>query len=604
MPKLKITLLSFLLLLISCSQGVTVEQVNSTPSLLPTATLLASITPTPETTPTPTIEPSPTPINDKELIICSPDTPQSLNLFTDHSISGQLIMATIYKDVTTLLKEIPQWGTASVQVQEVLVEQGTLVYSAQEQKLTELQEASVYKQQVVQFSLHPNLKWSNGESLTAQDVVYSFEWLKQQSHQEVGSQYQYFVLMSQSYTAMDDLTVEWRSIPGFITHDFVPFFLPPLHHNVDTTSLPIGWGAYRLLAFDPQGSAILEPNPYTSVTPTIEKLSFNFNIAGYWDTVSALIYTEPPLCDLNISHTLREPFDHMHDFMYFLWGTSTPIAWMNLQFIVAGADKETPKLFADPALRQAFAYAIKRPSEHIFKGRNFLVEEHGSQDYLTLPTQFDFISEMDRQYPFDFNQAIRLIDKATSKDGIRQNAQGKSLKIRIGWVEGLIYMDGYILDNLGVDVEYVPLDLNQLNELRNWDSPLAQNLNLDIIVYPVSTAVPFDCHAFFNSTIVSPTRIWPNFGQEHFPLVSMSGYDNEFARNECLLAQQAFDEEEIAFHTQNALQALVQDVPFIPIGTYHDLVLSFYEIENFQPNERFIETWNIEEWQLKPHKYE
>jgi peptide/nickel transport system substrate-binding protein len=65
---------------------------------------------------------------------------------------------------------------------------------------------------VATFKLKPNLKWSDGDPLTAKDFVFTFNTLKDK---DSGVTTRFVLDRTASYVAKDDSTLEWTGLPGF-----------------------------------------------------------------------------------------------------------------------------------------------------------------------------------------------------------------------------------------------------------------------------------------------------------------------------------------------------------------------------------------------------
>ncbi len=110
-------------------------------------------------------------------------------------------------------------------------------------------------QMSVTFHLRPDLTWSDGTPLTADDLVYGYQIVAN----DLSSPFKFLADHTQSYTATDMTTLQWTGIPGFIDPTyFTDFFAPAPKHawdkfgatglsQVDVAShIPIGWGPYMI----------------------------------------------------------------------------------------------------------------------------------------------------------------------------------------------------------------------------------------------------------------------------------------------------------------------------------------------------------------------
>lgn len=125
-------------------------------------------------------------------------------------------------------------------------------------------------QTVVNFKLNPDEKWSDGSPLNSADYLFSFQ-VMQQMGQPVD---QKRLEVTQSLTAKDDYTVEWKGLPGFGgigLEQYLPLPMPT--HQLDDEKIDklelspffhdefLSWGAYRVKTWQRDVGLVLEPNP-------------------------------------------------------------------------------------------------------------------------------------------------------------------------------------------------------------------------------------------------------------------------------------------------------------------------------------------------------
>ena len=123
----------------------------------------------------------------------------------------------------------------------------------------------------VTFKLLPGLKWSDGETLVAEDFVFSYH-LAERSRL---GHYQWALERTNSLIAVDEQTLIWTGIPGFVPRHLEEILWQPLpsHQLKDfsdaelivselTTRIPVGWGAYRLVNWNAGNQIVLEKNPH------------------------------------------------------------------------------------------------------------------------------------------------------------------------------------------------------------------------------------------------------------------------------------------------------------------------------------------------------
>lgn len=301
--KMILLLLVFSLLLAACAE--------TSPTLSPT---------TPEATATATLAPTPTPteIPPSVLNVCMAVEPQGLYRYDgQESLAKASLFSAIYFDLFakdqsngSLLyfeQEISQ-ESGAIQLDIVPVTSGQPVLDAKGNAvyLTEgtLIEAPVnqssadpvvwdqsqeYFMNQFRVSLHlkPDLKWSDGEPLTAEDFVFSYHL---QERANLGHN-QWFLDRTASLIAEDEHTVVWTGIPGFVPLDHLQLIPQPLpEHQLSELSdtdlltaeassqLPAAWGAYRLLSWQQGKQISLEKNPFFVLNaqnlPAFDQLNF------------------------------------------------------------------------------------------------------------------------------------------------------------------------------------------------------------------------------------------------------------------------------------------------------------------------------------------
>lgn len=161
------------------------------------------------------------------------------------------------------------------------------------------------------FRLKPGITWSDGKPLTSLDSLFSFEVASDPATPND----LFYTDRTSSYTTLDDLTLEWKGLPGWIADRFEHFFWAPLPLHAwgnssamdiqeldDSNRKPLGWGPYMILDWLPGVSIELVKNPnyYRAAEglPHFEKLIFRIT---------------KPKGDTNLANLKfdREPFSHL-----------------------------------------------------------------------------------------------------------------------------------------------------------------------------------------------------------------------------------------------------------------------------------------------------
>ena len=136
---------------------------------------------------------------------------------------------------------------------------------------TSLMEEAEINQTVITFVLKDGLKWNDGTPLTAEDSVYS---MTVNGMKGIRASKQIYNL-TESYVVLDEKTIEWRGLPGYVPDDPSDVFWTPLpSHKMKGMSAeellasdfvnrnPMGWGAWQIVSWDKGEQIVAERNPY------------------------------------------------------------------------------------------------------------------------------------------------------------------------------------------------------------------------------------------------------------------------------------------------------------------------------------------------------
>jgi peptide/nickel transport system substrate-binding protein len=255
--------------------------------------------PTPSATsslPHPTAEPPPA----KTLIVCLRQEPTSLYLYADTNREADAVLAAIYDGPVDLrgfqyqpviLKKIPSLKDGDARLESVAVNTGDVYLNPVTLQPANLKVGLPYlpsgcqtpdcqqkyaggqvqmDRMLVEFTLLPGLRWSDGGPLTAADSVYSFTL---DGDKDTPST-KYLVDRTAAYEAVDQATVRWTGVPGFLDSEFAANFWSPLPQHVlqrftaaqlptanEAARIPIGWGPYVIKEWQPGREIVLEKNP-------------------------------------------------------------------------------------------------------------------------------------------------------------------------------------------------------------------------------------------------------------------------------------------------------------------------------------------------------
>ena len=378
--------------------------------VIPACLTAPSQTETPATI-EPSVETTPTPLDssDANLTVCLGQEPNSLYPFGELNDAAQSVLTAIYDGPIdtigyeyqpVILTQLPTIENGDAQIVKVKIQDGDTVQNA-DGNLIQLSKGALVRpagcrnedcaitydgistlemdQMIATFRLRPDLTWSDGTPLTADDSIYSFEL---QSGAKINP---YLLDRTQIYEAADEQTLQWFGIPGFIDPTyFMNFWQPAPKHawsefppnqlsTVDVSSrTPIGWGPYFIKEWLPGEGITLEKNPYYYRTrdgyPKLDIIQFRFIpdpdlalselIAGRCDLVDPTINLEDHVGLLQEMQTSGQAQ------MFVTTGMS--MEWLGLGINPASYDngydviKDRQNFFVDKYTRQAIAYCLDR----------------------------------------------------------------------------------------------------------------------------------------------------------------------------------------------------------------------------------------------------
>jgi len=319
--RLMLFVMIFALVLAACkpeTDKILTPPLPSSPGVGETEAPLAS-EPTPtETKATPSV-----------LNVCIASEPDSLYRYDGrNSLSKQSIFAALYghHDGSALLQSIPgQNDTEGISQETVSLEQGMMVLAADgtvqvlkrgtqvfavgQSEITtwDTDLALEMQRSTIIYSLYDDQLWSDGTPLTARDVLYSYHLARRLA---LPSE-QWALDRTASLEAIDEHTLRWTGIPGFIASDPMSFFWKPLPAHIFETlpdedlpnhpmasQTPPGWGAWRISSWDKGEKLAFEKNPHYIHADTLQT-GFEFlNFIIIPDLEQALAMLEQDECQI------------------------------------------------------------------------------------------------------------------------------------------------------------------------------------------------------------------------------------------------------------------------------------------------------------------
>lgn len=649
----------------------------------------AGPTETPSATPTPTDtpEPSPTPTATRPptgpITVCLGEEPPSLYLYGPSSHAADVIREVIYDGPVdtrqytvqpVILEKIPSLADGDARLETVPVEEGDWVVDT-EGKVVRLrtginvrpagctsdacaitytappdgddgetddeenqedegeEDAEVVTptlslemdQLVADFTLLPEITWSDGAPLTAADSVFSFQVAQEAQlppRQRTGAQGVVPartinpVPRTASYTAVDTYTVRWVGLPGYLDPYYQSNFFSPLpQHQLgdyaveellqapESAQQPLGWGPYVLVEWEPGRRIVAERNPNYfragEQLPYFDQVIFRFD----GNPESYLQDLESGECDLVARDALDADYQRYRDLeaegvarMHAVPGA----VWEHLDFginPIPGYDWRGD-YFEDPRVRRAVAHCIDRQSiaEELTFGLSVVPDAY-------IPPAHPLYEEAELTgYDYDPEAGIALLNEVGWRD---TNGDGVAEAYGIDFLQdGTTLIFNYTSTSSTLRqriAEMVIADLAQCNIRVNRTEPVPPQTfftpgtnspifgrQFDVTSFAwFADALP-PCHLYLSSEIPALRTNWSGF--------NVGGYESEAYDAACRAARGAAPGMDA--YRENHLEALRifnQDLPAVPLFMHLDVALARPDLEGVlldatEP----VETWNVE----------
>jgi peptide/nickel transport system substrate-binding protein len=450
-----------------------------TPTIIPSpsvtntnipSTTLSLSTPTPESTATRTPTPAPRTLN-----ICQGAEPDTLYIYGGNMLAANNVLEAIYDGPIdsngfsyqpVILEKLPSLADGDATIQPVAVVENDFVLNDAGQvvllrpsevvrpygcnlsdcAITWQGEPLEMAQMSAIFTLKMNIRWSDGEPLTADDSLFGFEMANGCRFPEdpnaacgtLGAGGQQTIERTASYIALDDYTTQWVGVPGFLDQAYMTNFAHPLpRHQLqgftpqelftaeESSVHPMGWGPYKIDKFQFGEYIRMSRNPYyfraDEGLPHFDQLIIRF--FGR-DEAATLFALENGACDLVDWEQASKhiPLEHLIEYgnsgqIQALITTGT--TWEHLDFniqpaqsiINSGAfagwdlDGDGQGPFGDVRLRQAIAMCLDRQKvvDTLFFGKSPVPDTY-------LPPNHPLLNAQATHWQYDPAAAAALLD--------------------------------------------------------------------------------------------------------------------------------------------------------------------------------------------------
>jgi peptide/nickel transport system substrate-binding protein len=636
-----------MLVISSCNLGFPVSPA-ATPTLdepLPEATNSQPQSPVLPSTATPV---------PRTLTVCLGQEPNSLFPFDVLNTAARSALEAVYDgpiDTFTngyqpvILERIPSIQNGDAQLNPVTVKRGDMVVDASGELVTldygnSVLPAGCYDdacavkfssgfelqmdQVVATFRLLPDLEWSDGAPLTVNDSLYAFQLASDPATPGA----KYLIDRTQSYEALDDLTVQWWGVPGFVDPTYADNFWSPLPQHVwgklssaelakadVTTRPPLGWGAYTFTDWARGEYIRFDKNPNyfraEAGLPFFETLIFRF-VKDAPTGISALIAGQ---CDiLDSSVRLDGHIDLLTELernnQVQLVTSTTPVM-ERLDFGLRPAtfddgvpSNDRPDFFGDVRTRQGIASCLDRARvvNSVLNGMSQV------PDTFVSPSHALFSGEAVK-YPFDVSKGIELLKSAGWDDpdnnpatplvagNVKGVPAGTPLVLRYWTTSALqrqqasaILAESLAQCGVGIQLEY----FNQDNFYAAGPDGMLFGRKFDLAEYAVAAAGGEPtCSWLMEAQIPDAANRWLG--------LNLSGYANPDFDLLCRKAMRTLpDQPEHASAYTQAQSIFANDLPFIPLYMRIKVAAARRDLCNLRLDAFTLnDLWNIEDLDYK-----
>ncbi|MCP4356540.1 MAG: hypothetical protein GY796_00785 [Chloroflexi bacterium] len=652
-----------MLLLAACQEDAPITAVPPTSSLqrdaigaepaeeataVPT---IANPTQTPEPTALPT--PSATPLPPRDLTVCMVNEPQSLYLYGDDSLATAAVRHAISENLFTTLDyayqprailKLPSLSDGDAIIRTAIVQEGELIVNSAgsvvplvpgTQIINDEGEYVIYEpgaerepvqmqQMVVNFAFQP-LVWSDGVPFTADDSIFSFAVAA--DPETPGNKAK--IERTDSYNALDDLTVQWTGLPGFLDSTYFTNVWPPLprHQLADfvaeelltaelTTQTPLSNGPFVVAEWEMGSHIRLERNPHYyrqgENLPTLDVVTFRFDVdlsmpattvsSGDCDLVTQdaiRLNTIPTLLEadnIQVSFVPSPVYEHI-DFGVDSW-----------QY---GDDDShgRPDWFEFVTVRQAIAQCIDRPQmvAELLYGQGQVMDAYVPVGHPLFPNEAV-------RWTYDVTAANALLDEFgledTDGDGFRELVERNlqqtivatttfSITLGTNSESGIrLRLNEMVRDDLakcGINVNLYDVPA------ETWydDGPFSPlfGRRFDLATFAWLTNIRPPCGLYLSTNATGPEE--QGFGG--WSNVNATGWGNEVYDVACQAALDGLPgTENYEANHQEAIRIFTERLPAVPLFQYGKTAVAAPTVHNFQPNSsQPSELWNLFELDIE-----
>jgi peptide/nickel transport system substrate-binding protein len=613
------------------------------------------------------------PLEEPSLIICIGQEPDSLYMYNTDMLASAQVLEAIYDggagidDGATdnrsfsyqpvIIEKIPSLADNDAVINKVVVSEGDravdkdgnpITLAAPDPEGTEdvqwikpagcqsVDCAVEYKggqveldQMAVTFKLLPDLKWSDGQPVTAEDSLYSFRLDADPDTPDS----KYKVDRTASYQALDSHTLLWTGLPGYLDSTYFLNIWTPAPEHVwskytalelltaeESSRLPMGYGPYLIKEWNPGKSIILEKNPnYFRADEDLPHFkNVVYRVVGENSTanLASIISGECDIVDQtsNLENKITALLKLQND-GYLKASMVTGTLWEHADFAIKPVSyddgynpkQDRPDFFGDVRTRRAIAMCMDRQAvvDAVMYSESTVLDTY-------LPPQHPLFNSHVTEYPYDVQAGSALLEEVgwvMGDDGVRvargvENVpDGTRLSFsyyttpadqRINTVG--ILSKSMALCGIQVNPEYLPAD----DFYSAGPQGVLLGRNYDMAQFAWGTGVEPPCRLWISDNISGPLGESPAWNED----VKFCGWgcennvgfsDPEFDAA-CKAALSALPgQPEYTLNHFKAQQIFAEELPVIPLYLRLKIAATRPDMCNFEVDPTSdSEMWNIE----------
>ena len=591
-----------------------------------------------EAAPAATSVPTATPRPAKSLTVCIPGSARDVYLYGDTSPAAQALRHALFENLYTRagyqyqaqgLEKLPSLTDGDARREVIAVEEGdrvvdlhgnvrslrkgVTIVNADGDAIEYDDEPVDMERLVVDFKFRP-LVWSDGTEVSAADSVFSFNVAADPATSNAKAK----VGTTESYVALDDQTVRWTGLPGYLDTTYFTNVWAPLPSHVlneytavdllereEATTMPLSSGPYVIREWDGSDGLVLEANPFyyraSDGLPRIDEIVVRFNVSANAapDSISE--------CDVLADDALSPQSLLQESLPAELadWDVLTAPGNVYEQVVfgvvpVSEYREGRPDWFGDARVRQAIALCTDRR-----RMADELTGGYGEVLNTLAPEGHPLVPEDLAEWIYDPEAANALLDEAGyldyAGDGRRQDvASGVPMTITLGTnSESTLRLRINEMFQENMAECDIPVTLYD-RQAGTWfgDGPggplFGRKFDLAEFAW-LGHAIP-DCGVFHSENISGPESA----GFAGWRGSNVSGWTNEAYDAACGAARRALPGGEgFQENLQEAMRIFNQELPALPLFTNFKVaavrpnVLNV-QLEAMQPSL----LWNIAEWDV------